>query len=74
MSVKDFYNALTPGCYFTHGVGLGTYKTIKKDEACSLKIYESEKLPAERREGEPSLLNEVIILIHILYKYITAMI
>ena len=58
MSVKDFYNAVTPGSSLTHGVGQGLYTILKKDEVCSAKTYQDEKLPIERK-GEASLLNEV---------------
>ena len=58
MSVKDFYNAVTPGSSLTHGVGQGVYTILKKEEICSAKTYEDEKLPIQRK-GEASLLNEV---------------
>lgn len=59
MSVKDFYNAVTPGSSLTHGVGRGVYTIIDKDEICSAKTFENEKVPTEKK-GRPSLLNEVI--------------
>ena len=58
MSVKDFYNAVTPGSSVTHGVGRGTYTILEKHDVCSSETYENEKLPIDYKEG-PSLLNEV---------------
>ena len=58
MSVKDFYNAVTPGSSLTHGVGRGVYTIQTKDEICSAHTYETEKLPTDGKPG-PSLLNEV---------------
>ena len=58
MSVKDFYNAVTPGSSLTHGVGRGVYTVLGKDDICSQNTYENEKLPTESK-GRPSLLNEV---------------
>ena len=58
MSVKDFYNAVTPGSSLTHGVGRGVYTVLGKDDMCSAKTYENEKVPTEEK-GRPSLLNEV---------------
>ena len=61
MSVKDFYNAVTPGSSLTHGVGRGVYTIVGKDDIGSAKIYENEKVPTEAK-GRPSLLNEVKLL------------
>ncbi len=62
MSVKDFYNCITPGSTITHGTGLGTYTRLRGDDARSQKIYDEEKLPISE-----SLLNEVIkVLIYAL--------
>ena len=58
MSVKDFYNAVTPGSSLTHGVGRGVYTILGKDDICSATTYGHEKLPVEAK-GRPSLLNEV---------------
>ena len=58
MSVKDFYNAVTPGSSLTHGVGRGVYTILEKDDVCSSATYKNEKLPTER-DGDVSLLNEV---------------
>ena len=58
MSVKDFYNAVTPGSSLTHGVGRGVYTILGKDDICSATTYGHEKLPVESK-GRPSLLNEV---------------
>ena len=66
MSVKDFYNAVTPGSSLTHGVGRGVYTIIDKDEICSAKTFENEKVPTEKK-GRPSLLNEVILIEITLY-------
>ena len=61
MSVRDFYNAVTPGSSLSHGVGRGVYTVIDTKELRTAKMYELEKLPTERR-NEISVLNEVIIL------------
>ena len=45
MSVKDFYNAVTPGSSLTHGVGRGVYTILNEDDVCSKNTYENEKLP-----------------------------
>ena len=66
MSVKDFYNAVTPGSSLTHGVGRGVYTIIGDDEICSAKTFENEKVPTEKK-GRPSLLNEVILIEITLY-------
>jgi len=58
MSVKDFYNAVTPGSSMSHGVGRGVYTIVDKNDIISAKMYEDEKLPTERR-GEISVLNEI---------------
>jgi len=58
MSVKDFYNAVTPGSSLTHGVGRGVYTILEKDDLCSAKTFENEKVPTEAK-GRPSLLNEI---------------
>ena len=58
MSVKDFYNAVTPGSSVTHGFGKGVYTTLGKDDVSSPETYENEKLPLETKE-RPSVLNEV---------------
>ena len=58
MSVKDFYNAVTPGSSLTHGVGRGVYTMLEKDDICSAKTYKDEKVPTDGKIGL-SLLNEV---------------
>jgi len=58
MSVKDFYNAVTPGSSLSHGVGRGVYTVIDQNEIRTTKMYDLEKLPTERR-GEISVLNEI---------------
>lgn len=58
MSVKDFYNAVTPGSSLTHGVGRGVYTILGKNDLCSSTTYQNEKLPIDH-DGAPSLLNEV---------------
>ena len=60
MSVKDFYNAVTPGSSLGHGVGRGVYKLIDKKEICSQKMLDEENLPTQSRH-EKSVLNEVIL-------------
>lgn len=67
MSVKDFYNAVTPGSSLTHGVGRGVYTILGKDDICSATTYGHEKLPVESK-GRPSLLNEV----HFILQYSTS--
>ena len=61
MSVRDFYNAVTPGSSLSHGVGRGVYTVVEPKELRTAKMYELEKLPTERR-NEISVLNEVIII------------
>ena len=58
MSVKDYYNAVTPGSSLSHGTGRGVYTIIQDDEVASSTTYENEKLPIEDKPGK-SLLNEV---------------
>ena len=58
MSVKDFYNAVTPGSSLGHGVGRGVYKLIDTKEICSQKMLDEENLPKQSRH-EISVLNEV---------------
>ena len=60
MSVKDFYNAVTPGSSLGHGVGRGVYTLIDKKEICSQKMLDEENLPTQSRQ-EKSVLNEVIL-------------
>ena len=61
MSVKDFYNAVTPGSSLSHGVGRGVYTIVDKREICSQKMFDEEKLPMQRR-SDISVLNEVILM------------
>ena len=58
MSVKDFYNAVTPGSSLTHGAGRGVYTILDKNDICSSGTYLLEKLPTERSK-ESCMLNEV---------------
>ena len=62
MSVKDFYNAVTPGSTLTHGVGRGVYTILETDFTNNLysssKMYENEKLPTGGDKGT-GLLNQV---------------
>ena len=61
MSVKDFYNAVTPGSHLTHGVGRGTYVILTEDDVHSARLYEEEKIPDKKlRVHAPSILNEVM--------------
>ena len=61
MSVKDFYNAITPGSHLTHGVGRGSYTLLREEDIHSVKLYEDEKIPDEKiRADAPSVLNAVI--------------
>lgn len=54
MSVKDFYNSVTPGSTLTHGTGRGIYHSITDDDIGSAKLYEEECVPVQ-----DSLLNKV---------------
>ena len=63
MSVKDFYNAVTPGSHLTHGVGRGAYILLTEEDIHSAKMYEEEKIPFSRVKGTTSLLNEVTLYI-----------
>ena len=63
MSVKDFYNAVTPWSTITHGVGRGCYTLLNKEEVSSAETYANEKLPP-KPDGRPSVLNEVILVVH----------
>ena len=45
MSVKDFYNAITPGSTLTHGVGRGVYTIFEEKDIASTATYNEEKLP-----------------------------
>ena len=58
MSVKDFYNSVTPGSSLSHGTGQGVYTIVDVGNVASSETYENEKLPMEHKEGS-SLLNEV---------------
>jgi len=58
MSVKDFYNAVTPGSSLGHGVGRGVYTLIDKKDICSQKMLDEENLPTQSRH-EKSVLNEI---------------
>ena len=58
MSVKDFYNAVTPWSTITHGVGRGTYTLLSKEDISSATTYENEKLPP-KPDGRTCILNEV---------------
>ena len=62
MSVKDFYNAVTPGSHLTHGVGRGAYTLLTDEDIHSAKLYEEEKIPSKKtRVQYPSVLNEVTL-------------
>ena len=48
MSVKDFYNAISPGSMITHGTGLKSEKDfiiVTEDDLVSDKLYQKEELP-----------------------------
>ena len=48
MSVRDFYNAISPGSLITHGTGLKSekdYIIISEDDLVSDKLYQKEELP-----------------------------
>ena len=69
MSVRDFYNAVTPGSSLSHGVGRGVYTIVKPDELRTSEMYQLEKLPTDRR-NETSVLNEVITVLRKLKGFI----
>ena len=57
MSVKDFYNAISPGSLITHGTGLKSekdYVIITDDEISSDKLYQNVELPVPN-----SILNKI---------------
>ncbi len=54
MSVKDFYNSITPGSTITHGTGPGSYVRLKQGDLQDAKLYDDEKLPMSE-----SVLNDV---------------
>ena len=58
MSVKDFYNAVTPGSTISHGIGRGVYTKLRQQDIRSETFYEQENLPTTR-EGRNGLLNRV---------------
>jgi len=58
MSVKDFYNAVTPGSSLGHGIGRGVYKLIGTKDICSQEMLDEESLPSQSRHGM-SVLNEI---------------
>ena len=60
MSVKDFYNAVTPGSSLGHGIGRGVYKLIGTKDICSQEMLDEESLPSQSRHGM-SVLNEVLL-------------
>ena len=48
MSIKDFYNAVTPGSSITHGTGLKSgadYINVADNDICSDNIFLSAELP-----------------------------
>ncbi len=55
MSVKDFYNSITPGSTLTHGTGRGVYTRVEDQEIGSQKLYEQEHVPVR-----DSILNKVL--------------
>ena len=48
MSVKDFYNSITPGSTLTHGTGRGTYVQVTDSDLGSENLYEQEKVRNRR--------------------------
>ena len=55
MSVKDFYNSVTPGSTLTHGTGRGIYTIITDEEIGSKNLFEMEAVPIQ-----DSFLNKVL--------------
>jgi len=56
MSVKDFYNSVTPGSSLTHGTG-AMYVAIHDEDIGSKAIYDQERVPVR-----DSILNKVAFL------------
>ena len=57
MSIKDFYNAVTPGSTITHGTGLKSeadYFIVNDDDIESDKMYQKEEIPVPN-----SILNKI---------------
>ena len=57
MSIKDFYNAVTPGSTITHGTGLKSesdYSIVTLDDLESDKVYQKEEIPVPN-----SILNRI---------------
>ena len=57
MSIKDFYNAVTPESTITHGTGLISeedYTKVTDSEIHSDKLYQKEEIPVPN-----SILNKV---------------
>ena len=57
MSIKDFYNAVTPGSTITHGTGLKSesdYSIVTVDDLESDKVYQKEEIPVPN-----SILNRI---------------
>ena len=57
MSIKDFYNAVTPGSTITHGTGLKSeadYSIVNDDDIESDKMYQKEEIPVPN-----SILNKI---------------
>ena len=57
MSIKDFYNAVTPGSTITHGTGLNSesdYSIVTVDDLQSDKVYQKEEIPVPN-----SILNRI---------------
>ena len=59
MSVKDFYNSVTPGSTLTHGTGQGIYTRVDDKDIGSQKLYENEHVPIQ-----DSILNKVTLTNH----------
>ncbi len=56
MSVRDFYNSITPGSTLTHGTGRGVYTRVQDEEIGSHKMYQQEHVPVR-----DSILNKVTV-------------
>ena len=56
MSIKDFYNAVTPGSTITHGTGLTSeaFSQVTDSDIHSDKLYQKEEIPVPN-----SILNKV---------------
>jgi Ca2+-binding EF-hand superfamily protein len=72
MSVKDFYNSVTPNSSITHGSGQGIYALLKEEDIRSDHLFDEEKVPVPggllnkiQKEGLLTY-SDFIFLLHLL--------